>query len=305
MERITAKSELENKILSQYKEISDFSDKTSIEFKKLFQKIYTPIWNWMFYCFNEDDIRNAGIEIFHCIKRCILKYDENESPSFIGFLYSCLETEIKHKKQRGELSPIRMCSREEYKKALKLIKAAEKIGKNPNNENVQSWLAKQVDLTLAQVKELIKNYHQSQIIEETSTENCNDDGKVSIFESSEIKNPYPLPEAQLITLEDVKQDLEIIDKEFSSCQTRQKVYLSSFITLRVIHALGIRFETNEISELLKSQTFTDLSLLNCLINKSELPSQKDLSLKFGKDEGYISNRIKEFFEKVQSKISTG
>lgn len=298
MERITAKSDLEDKILSQYKEISDFPDKTSIEFKKLFQKIYTPIWNWMFYCFSEEDIRNAGIEVFHCIKRCILNYDENESTSFIGFLYSCLEAEIKHKKQRGELPPTRMCSRKDYNKALKLIKTAEKIGKNPYNENVQNWLAKQADLTLEQVKKLIKNYHQSQIIEDASTEKCNDDGKASIFESSEIKNPYPLPEAQLITLEDVKQDLKKIDKEFISCQTRQKIYLSSFITLRIIHALGTRFETNEISELLKSQTFTDLSLLNCLINKSELPSQKDLALKFGKDEGYISNRLKEFFEKV-------
>ncbi|MBP3709332.1 MAG: hypothetical protein J6I73_02840 [Treponema sp.] len=293
MESITAKSELENKILSQYKEISDFSDKTCIEFMKLLQKIYTPIWNWMFYCFNEDDIRNAGIEIFHCIKRCILKYDENENHSFLGFLYSCLETEIKHKKKRGELSPIRMCSRDDYNKAIKLIKAAEKIGKNPSNENVQIWLAKQTDWVLEQVKELIVKYHQSQIIEETS------------FESSDIQNPYPLPEMQLITIENVKYDLEKIDKEFSSCQTRQKVYLSSFITLRVIHALETRFEIKEITELLKSQSFTDLSLLECLLNKAEFPSQKELALKLGKDEGYVSNRIKEFFEKVQRKISIG
>ena len=52
------------------------------------------------------------------------------------------------------------------------------------------------------------------------------------------------------------------------------------------------------------RSFADASLLEYLFTKKELPSQKELSEKFNKDEGYISNRIKEFFEKVQNKISS-
>lgn len=299
-----SKIEYEEKILALQKEISDFSNKTSIEFKKLLQKIYTPIWQWLFYCFNEDDIRNAGIEIFHCIKRGILNYKEDNNNSFLAFLYSCLKSEIKHKKLRGEFPPMRMCSRENYNKARNLIKLAEQIGKNPNNENVQRWLAKQANLSLEQVKELLIDYHQSKVIYDTKKTMVIYEDVSSIFETTEVKNPYLSPESELISLECVNQDLQKIEEVFNSCQTRQKKYLSSFITLRVIKLLEIRLPADKIFELIKFRSFTDSSLLEYICNKRELPSQKELALKLGKDEGYISNRIKDFFEKVQSKIST-
>lgn len=174
MESKQSKEEYENKILSIFTDVSNFQDKNSIEFQKLIQKIYTPIWKWILLCFNEDDVRNAGIEIFHCIKRSILNYKEAKNHSFISFLYTYLETEIKHKKQRGEVSKLRMCSREDYNKAIKLIKSAEQMGKNPNNQNVQEWLANQSDLTVEQVKDLVLKYYQSQIVDESSA-SCSSD----------------------------------------------------------------------------------------------------------------------------------
>ena len=305
MESRQSKEEYEKKILSIFTDISNFQDKNSIEFQKLIQKIYTPIWKWTLLCFYEEDVRNAGIEIFHCIKRCILNYKEAESHSFIRFLYTCLETEIKHKKQRGEVSKFRMCSREEYNKAAKLIKLAEQIGKNPNNQNVQKWLAKQSDLTVEQVKDLVLKYYQSQTVEETSA-SCSSDGDfpVSIFDTDLVRNNHPSPEEVLISLEDVSNTLNIIEVEFNLCQTRQKVYLASFITLRTITALETKYEVEQIYEMLKMHSFAEPSLLEYLFTKKELPSQKELCKKFNKDEGYISNRIKEFFEKVQNKISS-
>ena len=305
MESRKSKEEYENKILSIFTDISNFQDKNSIEFHKLIQKIYTPIWEWTLLCFNEDDVRNAGIEIFHCIKRCILNYQETENHSFLGFLYTCLEAEIKHKKQRGEVSKLRMCSREEYNKAAKLIKLAEQIGKNPNNQNVQEWLSKQFDLSVEQVKVLVLQYYQSQIVEETST-SCSSDNEspVSVFDTDSLTNNHPSPEALLISLEDLSNTLNIIEDEFNLCQARQKVYLASFITLRTITALETKYEAEQIYEMLKMHSFAEPSLLEYLFTKKELPSQKELCEKFNKDEGYISNRIKEFFEKVQNKISS-
>lgn len=304
MESRKSKEEYENKILSIFTDISNFQDKNSIEFQKLIQKIYTPIWKWTLLCFGEDDVRNAGIEIFHCIKRCIVNYQEAEKHSFIGFLYICLETEIKHKKQRGEVSKLRMCSREDYNKATKLIKLAEQMGKNPNNQNVQEWLAKQSDLSVEQVKDLVQKYYHSQIVEETSAPcSLDNESPVSVFDTDSVTNNHPSPESVLIALEDVTITLETIEAEFNLCQTRQKEYLASFITLRTITALETKYEDGQIYEMLKEHSFVESSLLNYLFTKEDLPSQKELCEKFNKDEGYISNRIKEFFEKVQNKIS--
>ena len=304
MESRQSKEDYENKILSIFTDISNFQDKNSIEFQKLIQKIYTPIWKWTLLCFAEDDIRNAGIEIFHCIKRCIVNYQEAEKHSFIGFLYICLETEIKHKKQRSEVSKLRMCSREDYNKATKLIKLAEQMGKNPNNQNVQEWLAKQSDLSVEQVKDLVLKYYQSQIVQETSaTCSLDNESPVSVFDTDSVTNNHPSPESVLIALEDVTITLETIEAEFNLCQTRQKEYLASFITLRTITALETKYEDGQIYEMLKEHSFVESSLLNYLFTKKDLPSQKELCEKFNKDEGYISNRIKEFFEKVQNKIS--
>ena len=305
MESRKSKEEYENKILSIFTDISNFQDKNFIEFQKLIQKIYTPIWKWTLLCFDEYDVRNAGIEIFRCVKRCILNYKEAENHSFIGFLYTYLETEIKHKKQRGEFSKLRMCSRDDYNKALKLIKTAEQMGKNPNNQNVQEWLAKQSDITVEQVKDFVLKYYQSQIVEETST-SCSSDNEspVSVFETDSVRNNHPSPESVLISLEDVTNTLNIIEDEFNLCQARQKVYLASFITLRTITALETKYEVEEIYKMLKVRSFAAPSLLEYLFTKKELPSQKELCVKFNKDEGYISNRIKEFFEKVQNKISS-
>ncbi len=305
MESRKSKEEYENKILSIFTDISNFQDKNFIEFQKLIQKIYTPIWKWTLLCFDEYDVRNAGIEIFRCVKRCILNYKEAENHSFIGFLYTYLETEIKHKKQRGEFSKLRMCSRDDYNKALKLIKTAEQMGKNPNNQNVQEWLAKQSDITVEQVKDLVLKYYQSQIVEETSASCSSDsDSPVSIFDTDSVTNNHPSPESVLISLEDVTNTLNIIEDEFNLCQARQKVYLASFITLRTITALETKYEVEQIYEMLKVRSFADPTLLEYLFTKEELPSQKELCEKFNKDEGYISNRIKEFFEKVHDKISS-
>lgn len=305
MESRKSKEEYENKILSIFTDISNFQDKNSIEFQKLIQKIYTPIWKWTLLCFDEYDVRNAGIEIFRCVKRCILNYKEAENHSFIGFLYTYLETEIKHKKQRGEFSKLRMCSRDDYNKALKLIKTAEQMGKNPNNQNVQEWLAKQSDITVEQVKDLVLKYYQSQIVEETSASCSSDsDSPVSIFDTDSVRNNHPSPESVLIAFEDVTNTLDKIEDEFNLCQTRQKVYLASFITLRTITALETKYEVEQIYEMLKVRSFAEPTLLEYLFTKKELPSQKELCENFNKDEGYISNRIKEFFEKVQNKISS-
>lgn len=305
MESRKSKEEYENKILSIFTDISNFQDKNFIEFQKLIQKIYTPIWKWTLLCFDEYDVRNAGIEIFRCVKRCILNYKEAENHSFIGFLYTYLETEIKHKKHRGEFSKLRMCSRDDYNKALKLIKTAEQMGKNPNNQNVQEWLAKQSDITVEQVKDLVLKYYQSQIVEETSA-SCSSDNEspVSIFDTDLVRNNHPSPESVLIAFEDVTNTLDKIENEFNLCQTRQKVYLASFITLRTITALETKYEDGQIYEMLKVRSFAEPTLLEYLFTKKELPSQKELCENFNKDEGYISNRIKEFFEKVQNKISS-
>ena len=297
-----AKQKKENEILEIFNRISSITDKKSQEYKKLFQRIYTPIWDWMLICFNEDDVRNAGVEIFHCIKRTLKNYDGNKG-SYIGFLYTCLNDEIKHKKEKAEVKKFRMCSRTNYNRAVQLVNAARKIGKNPNNKNVQIWLAKQSGLTEDEVKVLVFKYFQSEIVEEQIKEN-EGDTEVSIFETQAVQNNYLTPEEKVFKTEYALQDLTIIEQVFDKCQERQKAYLSTFVTLRLLQILEKNFLMEQIIELLKNRSFLDVELLKIFISQEPMPTQGDLAKDCGKDEGYISNRISEFFEKVQNKMST-
>ena len=132
-----AKLKKEEEILAIFSQIQSITDKESFEYKKLFQKISVPIWNWTLMCFKEEDVRKVGVEIFHCIKRTLKNYEEQSDSSYIGYLYSCLKTEIQHKTEKAEVRKFRMCTKDEYSRAVQLIDSAERIGKNPSNEKVQ------------------------------------------------------------------------------------------------------------------------------------------------------------------------
>jgi len=298
---VATKQKMEEEIFNIFSQIQE-TDKGSLEYKKLFQKIYTPIWRWSLLCFKEDDVRKAGVEIFHCIKRSLLNYKKTESSSYIAYLYTCLETEIRHKIERAEVKKFKMCTRDEYSRAVKLVKEAARIGKNPSNENVQVWLAKQSGLDKEDVNDLIIKYYQSQIVEEQIM-NADEGDEVSIFDTAAVTNDYLTPEQDFFKTECALEDIMIIERVFDKCQERQKQYLSSFITLKLLLKLEKSFLMKQIIELMQDRTFLDSSLLEIFVSKEEMPTQGELAAKYGKDEGYVSNRISEFFEKVQRKIS--
>ncbi|WP_294424844.1 hypothetical protein [uncultured Treponema sp.] len=292
------KKKKEELILSLFEEIVLVEDKSSFEYKKLLQKIYTPIWEWTLICFDKENVQNSGVEIFHCIKRTLLKYENNSNTSYIGYLYSCIENEIRHNKKNGEFNQFRMCTNDEYNRAVRLIDAAKKIGKNPGNESVQIWLSKQSGLTLNEVKDLVFKYYQSQIVA-NQIKNNESEEEISIFETDSVHNNYLTPEESLFKTEYLLEDLKKIEQAFEKCQERQKLYLSSFITLKVLQVLERNFLISQIVDLLKERSFTDLELLKTFSSQSKMPTQRELAAKFGKDEGYISNRISEFFKKIE------
>ena len=298
----SAKQKKEEEILSIFSKIREIKDKESIDYKKLLRKIYAPIWAWTLMCFREEDVCKASIEITHCVRRTVEKYNEQEGSTYIGFLYSCLATEIRHKKEKAEVKKFRMCTKDEYNRAVELVREAERIGKNPSNEKVQIWLAKQSKLSVDDVKDLILKYYQSQVVEEQIREN--EEENVSIFETEAVHNNYLTPEQDVFKTEYALEDLAIIEQVFDKCQERQKEYLSSFITLRILQLLERTFLIAQIVELLQNRTFLDVDLLKVFLSHEAMPTQGELAARYGKDEGYISNRISEFFEKVQKKISS-
>lgn len=303
---IEARQKKEEEIKAIFSQIQATEDKDSLEYEKLIQKIYSPIWAWALLCFKEKDVRNAGLEIFHCVKRSISNYNEKEGNSYIALLYKYLETEIGHKKEKAEVKKFRMCTKNQYSRAVQLINMAKKLGKNPNNQKVQEWLAKQAGYTLEEVRDLVTKYYQSQIVKEQLQGNDDDDDEdkvLSVFETEAVHNNYLNPEESVINYFDnkdnTKKRLKVIEKTFENCQERQKVYLSSFITLRILHDMEKVFLPDLIIELLKNRNFLDKDLLESFVNQEELPTQAELAARFGKDEGYVSNRISDFFEKAK------
>lgn len=296
-----AKQKKEEEILAIFSRIREISDKESLDYKKLLQKIYAPIWDWTLMCFREEDVCKASTEITNCVKRTVEKYKEQEGSTYIGYLYTCLATEIR--KEKSEVKKFRMCTKDEYNRAVELVKEAERIGKNPSNEKVQIWLAKQAKLSVEEVKGLILKYYQSQVVEEQIKQSEEGDA-VSIFETEAVHNNYLTPEQDVFKIEYALEDLSVIEQVFDKCQDRQKEYLSSFITLRILQTLERSFLIAQIVELLQTRSFLDVDLLKIFLSNEAMPTQGELAAKYGKDEGYISNRISEFFEKVQKKISS-
>ena len=278
-----AKQKKEEEILSIFSKIREIKDKESIDYKKLLQKIYAPIWDWALMCFKEEDVCKASIEITHCVRRTVEKYNEQEGSTYIGFLYSCLATEIRHKKEKAEVKKFRMCTKDEYNRAVELVREAERIGKNPSNEKVQIWLAKQSKLSVDDVKDLILKYYQSQVVEEQIREN--EEENVSIFETEAVHNNYLTPEQDVFKTEYALEDLAIIEQFFDKCQERQKEYLSSFITLRILQTLERSFLIAQIVELLQTKSFLDVDLLKIFLSNEAMPTQGELAARYGKDEG--------------------
>src|SRR5574344_710603 len=206
-----AKQKKEEEILSIFSKIREIKDKESIDYKKLLQKIYAPIWDWALMCFKEEDVCKASIEITHCVRRTVEKYNEQEGSTYIGFLYSCLATEIRHKKEKAEVKKFRMCTKDEYNRAVELVREAERIGKNPSNEKVQIWLAKQSKLSVDDVKDLILKYYQSQVVEEQIKQSEEGD-TVSIFETEAVHNNYLTPEQDVFKTEYALEDLSVIEQ---------------------------------------------------------------------------------------------
>lgn len=291
------KTELEKEINKTAELLFSVEDTASVEYKNLSQKICTPVWKWSRMCFREDCVCNSGIEIILCIRRTLKKYDRNTGISYTGYLYTCLRNEIRHKNERAAVV-CSMCSKADYAKAERLVKIAEQFGKNPYNGNVQDWLAKQNNMTLPEVQDLITKYYQSKPVQE-HIYNSDEDEFVSIFETAAVKNNYPAPGDFLLKEENVSEVLQIIEKVFDSCQERQKSYLPPFITIKILNALGCSFTAVQLVRLLKSCNFLDISILETFLSNNPVPLQKDLADRMEKDEGYISNRIKDFFEKVR------
>lgn len=303
MSNVGTKQKKEKEILEIFNSINSIKDKESPEYKKLFQRIYSPIWEWALICFREEDVRNAGVEIFHCIKRTLKNYKETADASYIAYLYSCLDFEIKKKSEKSEVTKFRMCSRKEYNRAVYLINIARKVGKNPSNKDVQIWLAKQSGFSVDEINDLVIKYYNSQIVEEQIQEN-EDGEEVSIFETESVQNNYLNPEEEFFKVQDILGYITIVEQVFDQCQARQKEYLSSFITLRLLKMLEKSILVEQIVKLLQCRTFLDADLLRIFLSQEPMPTQSDLADKHDKDEGYISNRIKEFFEKVQNQISS-
>ena len=303
MTKDEAKLKKEEEILAIFSKIRAITDKKSLDYKKLLQKIYAPIWDWTLMCFKEEDVCKVGLEISLCIERTIKKYKEQAGTSYIGYLYSCLANEIRHKREKDEVKSFRMCTKNEYSRAVELVKETERIGKNPSNEKVQIWLAKQTGLTLEEVHDLILKYYQSKVVEEQIRRN--EDGEtVSVFDTEAVHNNYLTPEQDVFKTEYALEDLAIIEQVFDKCQERQKQYLSTFITLRILQKMEKVFLITQIVELLQKRSFLDVDLLGIFLSHEPMPTQGELASKYKKDEGYISNRISEFFEKVQKEISS-
>lgn len=243
------------------------------------------------YCYllsiNEKEFEPYGCEITEVAIRCISNYDGGKGV-FLHYFNSAWKRERSHilgeKVQKNKYRGIRI-TEEDRRAVQKYIRFADQLGMDCNSEKMYKKLSEAMELTVERVIELA----QLNNLNVCGDSYINADGnEQSIWDQ--------LPGSTSVTqrieaAEEVGAILERIEKVFSSLQARQQPIVSDMITIKICSFLtetqGGKF------------SFVSAAVMEEWIKCGTLPTQRDISKKYGRDEASISRTLKDFLNKLK------
>lgn len=300
------KRQLEEKILKTVSQI--FSDSDSLSLKT---KLAGDLWNWAKLVFGEEQVKNAGKEIFECAKRSLSTFN-GKAEDYIKYISVSLKNEIRRANDKDATFEKQVISLPEKKNRLlrQIKRYAEENNIDISKLSVQEKLSvifgcSPTDISKLSLWDECSNVQSENAVDENGEGSSLFDSKW-IFEAS----LYESPEDYVISeFENAKRQVKIksvvskIDEKFSKKQERVKPYLSALIARQIL----FEFEKSQTEKLFIS----DL-LLNCNFIKFEktseiledyfasgkIPMQEEVSAMFGKDKTDASRTMKNFLEKL-------
>lgn len=245
------------------------------------------------YCYllaqNKKKYEPFGCEITEVAIRCINKYNESKG-MFLHYFNAAWKLEYSHlcgnQAVDDKFHGVKITESE--KRAIKkYLRYEASLGKNLSPQELSEVLAEIFDQPIEMIAKIVElaDYHM------VDNEIMDEDGKrTSLFE--QLSDGH-LVEEKLLTAEQTTEILVAIETAFLSLQKRQKPIISDIITIRLA---SIIIETEICTN---SYSFISEEVLAQYLN-NQLPSQRLIAEKYGKNEASISRTVKEFIKKIEN-----
>lgn len=244
------------------------------------------------YCYllaqNEKKYEPFGCEITEVAVRCINNYDETKGV-FLHYFNAAWKLEYSHlcgnQAVDDRLHGVKITESE--KRAIKkYLRYEASLGKDLSRRELCEAIAEILDQPIEVVAEIAELVEYRMVDNEIMDD---DGGRTSLFD--QLSDGH-LVEENLLTSARVEEILTVVETAFLSLQQRQMPIISDMMTLRLASTI---VETGVDTS---SYSFISKEVLS-QYSKDQLPSQRTIAEKYGKNEASISRTVKEFIKKLE------
>ena len=244
------------------------------------------------YCYllaqNEKKYEPFGCEITEVAVRCINNYDETKGV-FLHYFNAAWKLEYSHlcgnQAVDDRLHGVKITESE--KRAIKkYLRYEASLGKDLSRRELCEAIAEILDQPIEVVAEIAELVEYRMVDNEIMDD---DGGRTSLFD--QLSDGH-LVEENILTSARVEEILTVIEGAFLSLQQRQMPIISDMMTIRLASTI---VETGVDTS---SYSFISKEVLS-QYSKDQLPSQRTIAEKYGKNEASISRTVKEFIKKLE------
>ena len=275
------------RLITESKLFSLNKETESVAFRKESYKMVEYL-----YCYllaqNEKKYEPFGCEITEVAVRCINNYDETKGV-FLHYFNAAWKLEYSHlcgnQAVDDRLHGVKITESE--KRAIKkYLRYEASLGKDLSRRELCEAIAEILDQPIEVVAEIAELVEYRMVDNEIMDD---DGGRTSLFD--QLSDGH-LVEENLLTSARVEEILTVVETAFLSLQQRQMPIISDMMTIRLASTI---VETGVDTS---SYSFISKEVLS-QYSKDELPSQRTIAEKYGKNEASISRTVKEFIKKLE------
>lgn len=252
------------------------------------RELYRMIEN--LYCYlmsiNESAYEPYACEITEVATRCINNFDENKG-EFLHYFNKSWKQEYSHilgrENQEEKYRGLKIS--EEDKRTVKRYKRLlQQHGEEYSQKELYDHLSEAMDIPVDEIKR-IDQLNSTSVIGATST--CDDGEKINLWDY--MTDDF-LIETEFITEDKVRNILEKIEDVYINLRKRQQAIISDLLTIKL-------FEIIDTENL--NYSFLNHELVNEMVTSKIVRNQRDIAVKYNRDEASISRTYKEFVKKVK------
>lgn len=275
------------RLITESKLFSLNKETESVAFRKESYKMVEYL-----YCYllaqNEKKYEPFGCEITEVAVRCINNYDETKGV-FLHYFNAAWKLEYSHlcgnQAVDDRLHGAKITESE--KRAIKkYLRYETSLGKDLSRRELCEAIAEILDQPIEVVAEIAELVEYRMVDNEIMDD---DGGRTSLFD--QLSDGH-LVEENLLTSARVEEILAVVETAFLSLQQRQMPIISDMMTIRLASTI---VETGVDTS---SYSFISKEVLS-QYSKDQLPSQRTIAEKYGKNEASISRTVKEFIKKLE------